>query len=80
MNKSMPILPRKLKRKVSYSRLILLLINLVMVCSLWIVDTLIICLEQSPCLRSLMSHRKEKFDLEITIDSSPWQRDYCYQN
>ena len=80
MNKSMPILPRKLKRKVSYSRLILLLINLVMVCSLWIVDALIICLEQSPCLRSLMSHRKVKFDLEITIDASPWQRDYCYQN
>ena len=45
MNRSMSILPRKLKRKVSYSWLILLLINLVMVCGLWIVDALIICLE-----------------------------------
>ena len=45
MNRSMPSLPRKLKRKVSYPWLILLLINLVMVCGLWIVDALIICPE-----------------------------------
>ena len=67
MNRSMSILPRKLKRKVSNSWLILLLINLVMVCGLWIVDALIIWLERSRCLiRSLKSHKKVKFDLEIT--------------
>ena len=66
MNIIKPILLRKLKRGVSYSWLILLLKDLMMVYGLWTVDAVIICLEQSPCLRSLMSHKKVKLDFEIT--------------
>ena len=66
MNRSKSILPKKLKRRVSNSWLILLLKDLVMVYGLCTVDALIICLEGSPYLRSLISHKKVKFDLEIT--------------